>query len=61
VPRSATVVAATPMRLVAFDVKNFRRLLDESPSARARLEALMDERAALLRQRRGPTGGEEDT
>ncbi len=61
VPRSATVVAATPMRLVAFDVKSFRRLLDESPSARARLEGLMDERAAVLRDRRRPTGIEEET
>jgi len=60
VPRNATVVAATPMRLVAFDVRNFRRLLDESPSARARLEEIMDERAALLRDRRSPTAtGEE--
>lgn len=32
-PRSGTVRATSPMRLLSFDVKSFRTLLDELPSA----------------------------
>jgi CRP-like cAMP-binding protein len=39
-PRSATLVAQTPVELVAFDARQFRRILDEMPAdARAALEA----------------------
>lgn len=39
-PRSATLVAQTPVELMAFDAKQFRRILDEMPAdARAALEA----------------------
>jgi CRP-like cAMP-binding protein len=60
-PRSATVVAATPMHLIVFDVKHFRSLLDEMPSARQRLEALMQERSTLLRDRRLAPTSQEDS
>lgn len=47
-PRTATVRAATPMRLLAFDAARFRRLLDEMPKAQVRVMELLVER---LRQR----------
>jgi CRP-like cAMP-binding protein len=47
-PRSATVVVDAPVRAAAFDLTRFRALLDEFPEARARIEALVAERAALL-------------
>jgi CRP/FNR family transcriptional regulator, cyclic AMP receptor protein len=38
-PRSATLVARTPVELIAYDAKQFRRILDEMPDeARATLE-----------------------
>ncbi len=42
------------------DVALLPRLLDESSAAGARLGALMDERATLLRDRRGLTASEEE-
>jgi CRP-like cAMP-binding protein len=47
-PRTATVRATTPMRLLAFDATRFRRLLDEMPKAQVRVMELLVER---LRQR----------
>jgi CRP-like cAMP-binding protein len=47
-PRTATVRATTPMRLLAFDAARFRRLLDEMPKAQVRVMELLVER---LRQR----------
>jgi CRP-like cAMP-binding protein len=44
-PRSATVVAETPMRLLAFDTRAFRALLDELPKASQRVMSLLNARA----------------
>jgi CRP-like cAMP-binding protein len=49
-PRNATVVAETPMRLLAFDTRHFRQLLEEMPKARDRV---METLAARLQQNRG--------
>ncbi|GIU84081.1 MAG: hypothetical protein KatS3mg008_0856 [Acidimicrobiales bacterium] len=48
-PRSASVVAETPMRLLRFDTKAFKRLLEEMPLARDRVMSLL---AARLRANR---------
>ena len=40
-PRSATVVATTPMSLLAFDTKAFKMLLSEMPKAEERVHALL--------------------
>ena len=38
-PRSATLVALTPVNLIAYDAKQFRKILDDMPAdARAALE-----------------------
>lgn len=43
-PRSATVVAETPMRLIAFDTAAFRQLLAEMPRAEERVMQLLADR-----------------
>ena len=43
-PRSATVVAETPMRLLAFDTKAFRQLLSEMPKAEERVLQMLADR-----------------
>jgi CRP/FNR family cyclic AMP-dependent transcriptional regulator len=43
-PRSATVIAATPMKLLAFDAKAFKALLDEMPKASQRVMSLLNAR-----------------
>lgn len=43
-PRSATVKAETPMRLLSFDTGRFRTLLDEMPKAQRAIMALLEER-----------------
>ena len=43
-PRSATVVAETPMRLLAFDAKAFKALLDEMPKASQRVMSILNAR-----------------
>ena len=43
-PRNATVVAETPMVLLAFRTKDFRRLLDEMPRASERILAELQAR-----------------
>ena len=50
-PRSATVVAETPMRLLGFDTKAFRSLLDELPKASQRVMSLLNARAQENRDR----------
>jgi CRP/FNR family transcriptional regulator, cyclic AMP receptor protein len=47
-PRNATVIADTPMKLIAFDTKAFKQLLEEMPKARDRV---METLAARLRPR----------
>jgi CRP-like cAMP-binding protein len=43
-PRSATVTAETDMRLLAFDNKAFKALLDEMPKASQRVMSLLNAR-----------------
>jgi CRP-like cAMP-binding protein len=43
-PRTASVVADTHMRMLRFDAKHFRRLLDEMPKASERVMTLLRER-----------------
>lgn len=46
-PRTADIVAESPMRLLAFDAKDFRRLLDEMPEALIRvMERLIERKRA---------------
>ncbi len=45
-PRNASVVADTPLRLLAFDTKHFKQLLEEMPLAHDRV---METLAARLR------------
>jgi len=52
-PRNATVVAETPMRLIAFDNKAFKALLEEMPKAHDRVMELLAER--LRMNAAGPT------
>ena len=49
-PRNASVVAQTPMRLLAFDIAAFRRVLDDMPVARKYVYDLLEARAAENRQ-----------
>ena len=43
-PRNATVVADTDMKLLRFDAKRFRQLLDEMPKASERVMTLLTAR-----------------
>jgi CRP/FNR family transcriptional regulator, cyclic AMP receptor protein len=43
-PRNATVIAETEMRLIAFDTKAFKTLLEEMPLAHDRVMALLASR-----------------
>lgn len=45
-PRSASVLAQTPMRLLAFDIAAFKRLLEDLPEAKAHIHELLEARAA---------------
>ena len=51
-PRSATVVAETPMKLLAFDTRAFRTLLDSLPKASQRVMSLLNARAQENSNRR---------
>lgn len=44
-PRNATVTAQTPMRLLAFDIAHFKKLLDEMPVAQKYIYDLLEARA----------------
>lgn len=44
-PRNATVTAQTPMRLLAFDISHFKKLLDEMPVAQKYIYDLLEARA----------------
>ena len=48
-PRSATVVADSPMRLRAFDIAAFRTVLESLPEAREFVLEVLEERAAANR------------
>jgi CRP-like cAMP-binding protein len=50
-PRSASVVAATPMRLVAFDTDAFAQLMTEMPKAHDRVIAMLAARLEANRER----------
>ena len=43
-PRRASVIADTDMRLLRFDARHFRQLLDEMPKASERVMRLLTER-----------------
>ena len=43
-PRNATVIADTDMRLLRFDAKQFRQLLEEMPKASERVMTLLHDR-----------------
>ena len=47
-PRSGTVRAVTPMKLLALDAKQFRSLLDEMPKANRAIMAKLTERIRQL-------------
>lgn len=49
-PRNASVVAQTPMRLLAFDIAAFKRVLDDMPVARKFVYDLLEARAAENRR-----------
>lgn len=44
-PRNATVTAQTPMRLLAFNISSFKKLLDEMPVAQKHIYGLLEARA----------------
>ena len=44
-PRNATVTAQTPMRLLAFNISSFKKLLDEMPVAQKYIYDLLEARA----------------
>jgi CRP/FNR family cyclic AMP-dependent transcriptional regulator len=48
-PRNATVVAETPMRLLAFDTRHFKQLLEEMPKVNDRVMEML---AARLQENR---------
>lgn len=48
-PRNATVIAETDMRLIAFDTRAFRTLLQEMPKAHDRVMELLASRLKLNR------------
>ncbi len=50
-PRAATVVADTPMSLIAFDTRRFRTLLAEMPLAEERVKQLLADRLKANRSR----------
>jgi CRP-like cAMP-binding protein len=50
-PRNASVVAESTMRLLAFDIVQFKQLLDEMPGSREVIMKLLEARAAENRDR----------
>jgi len=51
-PRMATIIADTDMKLLRFDAKHFRQLLDEMPKASERVMALLTTRLMRNEQQR---------
>lgn len=45
-PRNATVTAQTPMRLLAFNISSFKKLLAEMPATQKHIYDLLEQRAA---------------
>jgi CRP-like cAMP-binding protein len=45
-PRTATVVATSPVRALVVTARSFRRLMDDSPEIRGSVDAAMHERVA---------------
>jgi CRP-like cAMP-binding protein len=45
-PRNATVTAQAPMRLLAFNISSFKKLLEEMPAAQKYIYELLEARAA---------------
>jgi CRP-like cAMP-binding protein len=50
-PRNASVVAETPMRLLAFDIAHFKKLLEAMPGANEIVMKVLEARAAENRDR----------
>jgi CRP-like cAMP-binding protein len=50
-PRNASVVAESPMRLLAFNIVHFKKLLEEMPGSREVIMKLLEARAAENRDR----------
>lgn len=50
-PRSASVIATTPMRLIAFDTEHFNQLLTEMPKVRERVLGVLGGRLEANRNR----------
>jgi CRP-like cAMP-binding protein len=50
-PRNASVIAQTPMRLLAFNITSFKKLLDEMPAAQKYIYELLESRAEENRER----------
>ena len=51
-PRNASVVAEAPMRLLAFNIVAFKKLLEEMPGSRDVIMKLLEARAAENRDRK---------
>lgn len=49
-PRSATIVATTPLRLLVVDRSHFRRLLEETPELITRMLTILSRRVRRLEQ-----------
>ena len=50
-PRNASVVAQTPMRLLAFNITSFKKLLEEMPRTQKYIHELLESRAEENRER----------
>lgn len=59
-PRNASVIAETPMRLVAFDMQAFKTLLQEMPEVQRRVMATLVERVNRNAGARAADGAEQD-
>lgn len=44
-PRNASVIASSPMRLLAFNISSFKKLLEEMPVAQKYIYDLLEQRA----------------
>jgi CRP-like cAMP-binding protein len=53
-PRNATVTAETDMTLVSFGTREFRKLLDGSPNANDKVNAMLNARLRANEERQNP-------